>query len=89
MDSAKFSKLLQRLEKISEMLVQHPDFRIHRYVNHSYYLQRIEEMRILLDQLTEAEIRLEIIQHRLRNHYHCSFHQWNKDARWLSGYLHR
>ncbi len=88
-DSAKFFKLSQRLEKISETLFLYPDFRIHRYVNHAYYLQRVEETKILLDQLTEAENKLSTLRMRMHVHYVDSFHQWNKDVRWLMVYLHR
>lgn len=89
MDAAQFTRLLQHYDRISTALFKHCDLTVHRHINHSYYLQRIEEMKILLDQLAEAEAKLELIHLRLREHYVKSFQQWRKDARWLSTYVHQ
>jgi len=78
---------LNRFDSLAILIHKHYDLTIHRHINHSYYLQRIEEMKLLLEQLNEAEVKLEIVHNRLDEHYQNSFQQWHKDIRWLSVYL--
>lgn len=47
-------------------------------------MQKIEEMKILLEQLKEAELKLGNVKRRIDENYRATYHTWRLDVRWLN-----
>jgi hypothetical protein len=83
----KATKLITRLEDLVSKLTIRKEVIVHEKVNQFYYLEKIEELKILAEKFEEVHRRLEAISDRLEECYGISFRQWNHDVRWLHGYL--
>jgi len=81
-------KLIQRLESMDEQLGYCKDLNVHRSINRFYYLQKAEELKILLEQMEESDRRLKLIAERIKIHYSEIFCTWRKQVRALSRHLH-
>lgn len=57
---------------------------LHQQVNQFFYMQKIEELKMLLRQLEEINKSLDVVTLRIHEHYRLCFAQWSKDARWIN-----
>lgn len=85
-DKAKLSKFIKRLDGLIVKLDRKRETAIHHTINQSYYKQRREDLKVLLDQFEETERRLEKIAGVINEDYGSTFRQWRNDMRWLSGF---
>lgn len=86
-DPQKCLKLTQLLERLISTLENHNERAVHFTINQFFYMQRTEEMRMVLEQYREAKSKLEAAANWLNENYASTYLQWRKDARWLNTYL--
>lgn len=80
----KLTKLIERMQRIVTHLNDRYDLVLHQQVNQFFYMQKIEELKVLLSQFDETSKSLEMVASRIDEHYSLCFAQWCKDARWLN-----
>lgn len=80
----KLSKLIERMQSIVTHLKDRNDLVLHQQVNQFFYMQKIEELKMLLCQFDEINESLAALTSRIDEHYSMCFAQWCKDARWLN-----
>ena len=80
----KLDKLNFYVSKMLRDLHLHNSLVIHRRISEFYYLEKVEELKLLKAQLMDAERKLEDVQVRVKEHYKDIFCTWRKDARWLN-----
>jgi hypothetical protein len=83
----KIDRFIRLLLKMVRTLQANQNLAIHQHISESFYLQKIEELKLLREQLTEALHNVERIQGRLHDHYKNIYCQWKKDLRWLRAYI--
>jgi hypothetical protein len=83
----KLAKLEERIRVIVDDLNQHNDLSIHNTISHSYYMEKAEELKIIKEELQQAQARLERIQNLVCGHYADVYSNWRRDIRWLNSYL--
>ncbi len=80
---ARLKKFIGRINKLID------DYREARFVrdhiNEFYYMQKREELKVLYDQMEEAQKRLNFFKERFDTGYRDLFVRWRRDARWLNG----
>lgn len=86
-DPQKCRKLVQLLERLILTIENNNERTIHFTINQFFYMQRAEEIRMVLEQYEEARMKLEAATNWLNENYASTYHQWRKDARWLNTYL--
>jgi hypothetical protein len=89
MEIAKVAKLIPRLRCLVATLEGQHDLIVHRQINQFFYMQKSEELKILLAQAEEAQWKLKMAVDRVDTKYAEVFYQWQKDARWLNVHLRR
>jgi len=57
---------------------------VRQNINLSYYTEKLEELKLLKEQLTEGREGLDILAN---DHYKNTYCQWRKDVLWLNRYL--
>jgi len=62
------------------------DLVVHHQLNQSFYLQKIEELRMLTIKFDEIKKSLDTLASGIEEKYNLCFEQWRKDARWLNSY---
>lgn len=65
------------------------DLILHQRVNEFFYMQKIEELTLLVDRFNALRTDLDEFAHQLRAHYRQCFTHWSRDARWVNVYVHR
>ncbi len=83
----KLSKLIERMQRIVTHLNDRNDLVLHQQVNQFFYMQKAEELKMLLDQFDDLRKSLESLTCRIDENYSLCFAQWRKDVRWLNTYL--
>jgi len=82
---------IQRLIDVINRLVRHVDrhrsLTITHRIDDSYYMQKSEELRLLLEKLMEHEEKMRLLQSRICSRYQEVFYQWKGDYRWLNKHL--
>ncbi len=86
-DSRKLQKFEGRVRQLVNVLSAYRELVIHNRVNHSYYMQKAEELKILKEQLDDAEERFAALENLICNHYIEAYANWRRDVRWLNDYL--
>lgn len=87
-DPLKCLKLVQRLECMVSTLEDNNEYAIHFNINQFFYMQRAEELRMMVEQFRENGAESEAAARRMDESYVATYHQWRKDIRWLNTYLH-
>lgn len=82
----KCQKLILRMQWLVENLGERKDLVVHQQLDQFFYMQKIEELQMLLSQFDDIKRRLESITSRIHAHYHLCLDHWRKDARWLNAY---
>lgn len=83
----KAKKLLRRLKIIAIILRNNPHLRLHGDVDQYTYIQRIEEMKIVLEQFDDLRDKFRRLSEILDERYHTSYCQWRRDVMQLSRML--
>lgn len=83
----KLPKLIERMQRLVTYLNDRNDLVVHQQVNQFFYMQKAEELRMLLSQLDDLRKSLESLTCRIDENYSLCFAQWCKDVRWLNTYL--
>lgn len=86
MELEKCVKLIGRLQSLASRLAKNNDYTVHRRISQFFYMQKIEEMKILLEQLEEAGLKLEDVKRRIGENYIATYRAWRFDVRWLNNY---
>ncbi len=88
-DHEKLPKLIERMQQLVTYLNDRNDLVTHQQVNQFFYMQKTEELKILLKQFEETKQILESLTSRIDEHYALCFVQWRKDVRWINSYKSR
>ncbi len=85
----KLHKLIDRMELLVGDLRVRKDLVIHQRINLFFYMQKIEELKMLLEQIDEIRRELERMSSQLQTNYDLCVTRWYEDARWLNSYIMR
>jgi len=72
------------MQRLVTYLNERDNLILHQQVNQFFYMQKIEELKMLLRQLEEINKSLDAVTLRIHAHYSLCFAQWSKDARWVN-----
>lgn len=86
-DPEKCHKLVQCLQRLTSDLTGNKEYNVHSHINQFFYMQRAEELKIILEQFEEAKANLETATLRMNEKYTSTYYQWKKDVRWLNTHL--
>lgn len=81
----KTRRLIDRLRALVSRLDFH-DLRVHSNINEFYYMTKIEELTILLDQHQKEMEGVRKTLNLLSSTYTQAYSQWRNDIKWLEGY---
>jgi hypothetical protein len=87
MDTAKIRKLVQKLEYTVCMLTTHKDLQVHQKVNQFLYMERVEEMKFLVQELEHLAHRLSFLESVLERQYVHAYCAWRRDIRFLHHFI--
>lgn len=65
-------------------LCEQQELTIHQQVNQFFYMQKIEELKMLMDQFDDLNRNLNGLAAKIQDSSLACFAQWRKDARWLN-----
>lgn len=82
----KLPKLIERMQRLVTYLNDRNDLVTHQQVNQFFYMQKIEELKMLLKQFEETKQMLQSLTRRIDEHYLLCFEQWRKDVRWINSH---
>jgi len=82
----KLPKLIARMQHLVTYLNDRNDLVVHQQLNQSFYMQKIEELRLLTAKYDEIKKSLDTLASGIEEKYNLCFEQWRKDARWLNSY---
>ena len=85
-DTTKLTKFVQRLDGLIALLDRKKEPSVLQRVNRPYYIQKREELKLLLQQLEETEDGKEEIANRINEEYSLVFQKWQEDIKWLNSY---
>ncbi|MFZ6013682.1 MAG: hypothetical protein ACOYXT_25305 [Bacteroidota bacterium] len=85
-DHEKLPKLIARMQHLVVYLNDRNDLVVHQQLNQSFYMQKIEELKLLTAKFDEVRKSLDIMASAIEEKYNVCFEQWRKDARWLNSY---
>ena len=74
------------MQRLVTYLNERNNLILHQQVNQFFYMQKIEELKMLLRQLEEINKSLDAVTLCIHEHYSLCFAQWSKDARWVNTY---
>jgi hypothetical protein len=86
MELEKCVKLIGRLQDLASRLAKNNEYIVHRRISQFFYMQKIEEMKILLEQLEEAGLKMEDVKRRIGENYIATYRTWRFDVRWLNNH---
>jgi len=84
-NTGKISRIERRVKRLLNLLNVNNELGIHKSIDHFYYMQKAEELRLLKEQLIEAQCALERVQQNACQHYMELYVHWRRDVRWLNG----
>ena len=82
----KFEKFLNYLHEFVSALTNRQKLPVHSKINQFYYMQKIEELKLLKEQLNDAVKRMKIVQDNFDEKYKEIFCRWSKDVRWFNAH---
>lgn len=80
----KIHKLIDRMEVLVKAIGDQRDLAVHHQVDQFFYMQKIEELRVLLDQFNELTTSLESVTSKIHARYDLCLAHWRRDARWIN-----
>jgi hypothetical protein len=78
----KFTRKIEKLICFPEE--QRNDIQIQNSINQFYYMQKIEELKLLEESVHEAIKRLKFFQEKFESEYAQVYCRWRKDVRFLN-----
>jgi hypothetical protein len=84
----KLEKFIERLNALISVLEQRNNVQVQSRVNQFYYMQKVTELKVLEENMQEAEKRLRFLEDKLKSEYKEVYCRWKKDARWLNAEVH-
>jgi hypothetical protein len=85
----KLAKLIGKMQLLVNVLGERTELVVHQRVDQFFYMQKIEELKILGAQLEDMRRNLEHLTSRVQVSYMTCLAEWKRDARWLNAYLMR
>ncbi|PZR02896.1 MAG: hypothetical protein DI539_27305 [Flavobacterium psychrophilum] len=85
-DHEKLPKLIERMQYLVTYLNDRNDLVVHQQLNQSFYMQKIEELKLLAAKFDEIKKTFDTLASGIEEKYNLCFEQWRKDARWLNSY---
>jgi hypothetical protein len=82
-DDAKLLTCIQQLEDLVRLLKTSKDIMIHHHINQFFYMQKIAELKILVDQKQEVKQHLNNIDHFIQSQYNLVLVEYQRDIQWL------
>jgi hypothetical protein len=82
----KFEKFLNCLDKFVSALRSKQKLPVHSKINQFYYMQQIEELKLLKEQLNDVLKRAKFVQDNFDSKYKEIFFRWSKDVRWFNSH---
>lgn len=79
-------KLIDRMEDLVQILSERKDLHVHQRVDQFYYMQKVEELRMLLHQFESLSRNMENLMSRIHMTYGVCAPRWCRDVRWLNRY---
>lgn len=73
--------MIARLTALVQLLDASFDLELHSEIDQAYYMQKLEELKLLKAQLEEADEKLRGVQHRVHTHYTGIYKAWRADVR--------
>lgn len=80
----KVQKLIQRLDQLTTYVKDTNTLAVKYRINDSFYLEKIEELQVLVEQLEGVYERFSLLQDKIEQEYKSVFCCWQADVRWLS-----
>jgi hypothetical protein len=78
---SKVTRLIVLMQRLIKTLERNQELTLHRAIDQFYYMQKSEELRVLLDNFEHSKLRMETIATTMDCHYREIFCQWRKDVR--------
>jgi len=85
-DPALVNKFILKLDELIENLELNQNLFIHRHVEQFYYMQKVSEFKLLLEQFEETRRKMDTIANRLDQTYQTTYNRWRRDLKWLHAY---
>ncbi len=82
----KLRKLIDHMEQLVGKLSNLKELAVHQRIDQFYYMQKIEELKMLLHQFDTLHRNIESLTSRMNGTYMICASQWRKDVRWLNAY---
>lgn len=79
----KLEKFIQRIEDFILELKRNNTIPVHAQINQFFYMQKLEELKLLVTSVRENVKRLEDLEATLEVSRREIFLAWKRDARWL------
>ena len=83
----KCKRLVTRTSSLVSDMDRTKDIVIHQHINQFFYMQKNEELMLLVKMLSEPEADTVTIASFMESKYREIFFVWRSDIRWLRGYL--
>jgi hypothetical protein len=80
----KLDKFLIRMEKFVDDLCKMKRHDVQLYVDQYYYVQKIEELKVMKEELDEALKRTKFFQESIDSNYREISCRWRKDVQWFN-----
>lgn len=77
----KLDKMIAHLSQLVKVLDTSFDLELHRRLDQSYYMQKLEELKLLRTQLEAATVNLHQVQSRVCAHYGTVYKVWREAVR--------
>lgn len=83
-DQHKLNKFIQRIESFILELQEKNTLLVHSKINQFFYMQKLEELKVLVASIKDGVKRLEILEESMESSQKEIFFAWRRDARWLN-----
>ncbi len=75
------------MNKLVNDLTAHNSLPVHSNINQFYYMQKIEELRMLKERLEDQLKRLKFVEQNFDEACYDVFIHWRRDYRWFHRYI--
>ena len=80
----KLNELIYNVQNLVGCLNRQRDIDLHRNIDQFYYMQKLEELKILKSQREAVREPLPSVDARIARHYHEIAAKWSKDISWMN-----
>ena len=86
-ERSKLTKLIDRLKRLVAALESQKDLVIHQKVDQIYYVQKIAEIKFLIERSGEPQSEIDKVRELTNEIYSEASRNWRRDIRWLNTYI--